>query len=85
MSDLQIQAKKKAEQLVNNFLHLVDCGDNRYTSKIQHKNAKECAKIAVNEIISTYDADWCKLDFWTDELSSTIKFWQEVLNQIEQL
>lgn len=43
--------KEKAKELVEKYLPLVDCGDNRHTSKAQKQNAKQCALIAIDEMI----------------------------------
>lgn len=44
-------AEEKAKELYEKYLPFVDCGDNRYTTTVQEQNAKQCALIAVDEII----------------------------------
>ena len=74
--------KEKAEELFNKFRNAIlsFLGD-----KIQDRNAKRCALIAVNEILQTFNNEWTKLDFWTEEINGTINFWQEVKKEIENL
>jgi len=52
MSNEEIQIK--AKELVEKYLPFVDCGDNRYTTKIQYANAKQCALILCDEMIKEY-------------------------------
>jgi len=50
-----------------------------YELAITYYTAKECAKIAVNEIIETLNWN----DIYTDEVQ--IKFFEEVLTEIDKL
>ena len=71
---------EKYKQIIyqaDKFSYLLDSEDLHF--------AKQCALIAVEEIIKSYDSDWAKLDFWTQELSSTIEFWKNVKAEIENL
>jgi hypothetical protein len=70
-------AKLKSKELYEKFLPLVDCGDNRYTTTDQEKNAKQCALIAVDEILSANQI------WYADSIPS--KYWQEVKNELNQL
>lgn len=93
-----MNAAEKAKELVDKFLPIVDCGENRYTTKVQESNAKQCAKICVEEIIkglSEYDErteQYLKeekgIDFTSYELQnmdSSFRYWNSVLNEIEKL
>ena len=63
--------KEKAEELVYKFM------DNR----ISWKQAKQCALIAVDEIIKSIDFDWMEVQ----NLESQHRYWQEVKQEIEKL
>jgi hypothetical protein len=67
--------QKKAKELVEIFLQYVDCGGNRYTTKVQIENAKQCALICVDEILKI------AVDF-SDDIKWTKSFWQTVRNEI---
>ena len=82
MTELQIRAKEKAEELINKFYPR--CTSYASDRKNQKDNAKECAKIAVKEVIFNIDATI----LYHEEIVSLYAnktVWQEVLNQIEQL
>jgi hypothetical protein len=79
--------KEKAEELVHKFYDYADSnyGTNRFEQnwygnvlagerKVRKKSAKQCALIAVAEILDTW------LEFSTDRI-----FWQEVKHEIEAL
>lgn len=77
-------AEEKAMELHEKFLLLVDCGDNRYTTTIQEKNAKECAIIAVDEIINCLDDN----DLYVSGETNTneiIDYWQDVKNHLNKM
>ena len=77
-------AEEKAMELHEKFLLLVDCGDNRYTTTIQEKNAKECAIIAVDEIINYLDDN----DLYVSGETNTneiIDYWQDVKNHLNKM
>ncbi|NBW36668.1 MAG: hypothetical protein EBR30_16930 [Cytophagia bacterium] len=72
--------KEKAKELVEKYLPLVDCGDNRYTTKVQKENAKQCALIAVDEIIYQLHV----LPYGMEYLLH-IDYWEGVKQQIENM
>jgi len=81
-------AKEKSKELHEKFLPLVDCGDNRYTTTIQEKNAKQCAIIAVDEIIDTLTElfnEHIHNEIIETLIESKIIYWQEVKNELNQL
>ncbi len=45
--------KQKADELVEQFLQLVDCGDNRHTTRTQIKNATKCAIFCQEREVNT--------------------------------
>ena len=63
--------KEKAFELMIKYFKLSYCNDTRE----RHYNSKECALIAVDEILF--------LAQWTEE--SICKYWQEVKQEIEKL
>ena len=71
--------KEKAEQLVNNFSPFVYCyvGSGMLTNTFDNQaikmNAKQCALIAVDEILLGYMGN------------PKVKYWQEVKQEIEKL
>jgi hypothetical protein len=64
--------KEKAEELVNKFTGIKPIKLSDY-SKIYHPTAKQCALIAVEEILGSMGAD------------RGYAFWTEVKQEIEQL
>ena len=78
--------KEKAKELFNQYHNLIqeiggDIGQEILVSIL----AKNCALIAVDEILQTFNNEWTKLDFWTEEINGTINFWQEVEQEINNL
>lgn len=73
--------KEKAEELVLRYLRI----DNNTKEWFNLYIAKQCALIAVDEILQIFNNEWTKLDFWTEEINGTINFWQEVKQEIEKL
>jgi hypothetical protein len=78
--------KEKAKELFNQYHNLIqeiggDLGHEILVSIL----AKNCALIAVDEILQTFNNEWTKLDFWTEEINGTINFWQEVEQEINNL
>jgi hypothetical protein len=69
--------KEKAIELYNKFLN--PSGDTYLYGMLEHESAKECALIAVDEILdvitSIYDYDFEKLN----------PYWEEVKQEIENL
>jgi hypothetical protein len=64
-------AKEKAEQLLNKMFNWIEGG-----SAIEYEIARECALIAVDEILSIIDEE---------EQYRAYKYWQEVKQEIENL
>ena len=81
MKDLTV--KDKAKKLVDSFtpyahyyVHdLVNMEDNKIE---QWENAKQCAIIAVDEIIKALESDWSFMKI-------KINYWQDVKQEIEKL
>lgn len=70
--------KEKAEELVIKYLRLN--GDTEWFHKVL---AKQCALIAVDEIIKLNVFD-CN-DEWSDEDGDTREYWKQVKQEIEKL
>ena len=81
--------EEKAEELIKRFTNVPiyinqEPRDIDSTmSYIDNDAVKQCAIITVEEILKTYNNDWCNLDFWTDELGTTINFWNTVLDVLK--
>ena len=73
-----MNAKDKANELIDKFAPIMP-------NEHWHYKASQCAIISVDEILKSFDEEWTKLDFWTDELGNTIKFWQDVKKELELL
>jgi hypothetical protein len=73
--------KEKAKELTNKYFK----GSDLLYHDLSWIQAKECAIIACEEILKTFDEEWTKLDFWTSELEEVIKYWQQVKTEIENL
>ena len=71
--------KEKAEALVDSFMNIKSTKLSDY-SMIYHPTAKQCALIAVNEIL---DVD-C-FDMSEEHFDNHIEYWQEVKHEITQL
>jgi hypothetical protein len=67
-----MEAKGKAEQLVNKMFNWIAGG-----SVIEYEMAKECALIAVDEILKV-------ASFYNDS-QAEVTYWQEVKKEIEKL
>jgi hypothetical protein len=77
-----MEAKEKAEELVNSYRIILmnedtECGNEILCTSI----AKQCALIAVQEIINANPHS----NPFTTEVYSTMLFWQEVKNEINNL
>lgn len=74
------EAKKKAEELANKFvtISVFDMDNNQL--KYERIKAKQCAIIAVDEIL---DID-CK-DMSEENFDNHIEFWQQVKEEINRL
>ena len=76
--------KEKAEELVNNFLESSFDLRDGYNAREIYLYAKQCALIAVDEIISCLKDD----DFYIQgetNINEIIDFWQQVKQEIEKL
>jgi len=67
--------KEKAEELVLRYLRI----DNNFKEWFNSYIAKQCALIAVDEILFVLEFN---LDF---KMEKSIKYWQEVKNEIQNL
>jgi hypothetical protein len=76
-------AKEKAQELVNKFRKYAHGHDdnNRFSPAMEKESGKECAIIAVDEIIDAnpYECDGIEI------LHSNISYWQEVKEEIHKL
>jgi hypothetical protein len=70
-----MKPKEKANELVNSFVKLYYHQTENY---LELDEAKQCALIAVNEIINSWDIDLYK------DCGSSI-YWQEVKQEINKL
>ena len=68
--------KDKAIELYNKFLN--PSGDTYLYGMLEHESAKECALIAVDEIMLNEKINHSSLD-------KTYEYWEEVKNEIELL
>ena len=67
--------KEKAEELHNKFYKI-----NEGVNLIYFEEAKQCALIAVEEILDNFPNE-----FWDEYLIDNFKYWQEVKKEIEVL
>ena len=74
--------KEKAAEILNKFLFLVDCGDNRYSTATQIKNAKQCALIAVDEILDNRCGMRNDEFIENSDIYCNERFWNEVKNEL---
>ena len=75
--------KEKAEQLVNMFREFADGTDietDRYSPKIEKEKSKQCALMAVDEVIKSLPPFEYGLEF-----VAKIEFWNNVKQEIEAL
>ena len=71
-------AKEKAEELLNKFF---DVEDSKGRSIIYFRlDAKQCALIAVDEILETFPKQWNGFEY-----ESCDEFWQDVKQEILKL
>jgi hypothetical protein len=66
--------KEKAKELVDKMLHC-------YQGNIDEYTAKQCASIAVDEIIKAIDFDWMEVQ----NLEQQHRYWEEVKQEIKKL
>ena len=76
-------AKEKAQELVNEFRKYAsgDDDDYRFSPAIEKENAKLCALIAVQYIITSNPHS----NPLNTDVYSTMKYWQEVKQEIHKL
>jgi hypothetical protein len=67
--------QEKAKELYNKFLRYVPAEE-----EFEHEYAKQCALIAVDEIISNIEPSVSM-----DVISARIKYWEQVKKEIEKL
>ena len=79
--------KEKADGLINKFIPHI-AGADRYNSTLNLYDkdiAKQCALIAVDEIIRTLNCDLQESDLRGLGLINLILYWMEVKKEIEKL
>jgi len=69
--------KEKAEELVNNFYQPFYYNDSLSSKRIIYARAKQCALIAVDEILAMIGGKW--------KLHEQRNIWNEVKKEIEKL
>jgi hypothetical protein len=79
-----MKPQEKAKELLDKFIDFAydeyhECAAQWELNEASKRNAKECAKIAVNEIICAID--WHEFETPNKEL----EFWNEVLKEIDNL
>jgi hypothetical protein len=87
--------KEKAKELINKFRDFadgIDSESDRFSPNIERKNAKQCALLAVQEIILSApfepaDTDWdeagSSAQYWyPQKLEDSAKWWAEVAKEI---
>ena len=72
--------KEKAIELLHKFCSTTE---GFYKSKKNIKNAKQCALIAVDEILNGYEFD--SLDIEHKRIMDNINYWDKVKQEIEAL
>jgi hypothetical protein len=72
--------KEKAQELVDKFMDYSQYKLNEKHNMSNVKSAKQCAIIAVDEILKDYHQ--ISNNLW---VMSRIEYWQEVKNEIEKL
>lgn len=79
--------KEKAKELVEKFKSFVHCTSswNEYDDYLELENSKQCAKIAVEEIINNSVLNYSGSDFSDNEIMSDTEYWNEVLKEIDLL
>jgi len=73
-----VDYKEKAEEFIEKFAPVMPNEDWK-------EKARQCALIAVDEVLKAFDTEWAKLEFWTEELGDTTKYWQQVKLEIQTL
>jgi len=68
--------KEKSQELFDKYWEL----NTDFDGLVKYELAKQCALIAVDEILKTNPYEWDG-----EDLNSTIEYWQEVKQEIENL
>lgn len=80
--------KEKAKELVDKMYN-VDFHDDAREISMQYRHAKQCALIAVDEIIESnpteYNEKFNLNPYHSECMESSIKYWNEVKQEIEKL
>jgi len=71
--------KEKAKELINKFQHPPSAFEHTECDCLHIDIAKECALIAVNEVIDTL------YEYHYDSASGAYEFWTEVKEELEKL
>ena len=81
--------KEKAEELVERFGRVIPFQDTYYSEeelyKMHKKNAKQCALICVDEIISIPSIQIAYIEEWSNNSKSKESYWREVKQEINKL
>lgn len=81
-----MNTEKKAMELVGKFNDCLDVEALNYIDNTAHKaDAKKCALIAVDEIISQWEYIDTYLSDLKGELNPNLRYWYEVKQKINQL
>lgn len=78
-----MKPKEKAIELYNKFLN--PSGDTYLYGMLEHESAKECALIAVDEILSELVYTQNYVEDTMNKIQVYISYWQEVKQEIENL
>ena len=70
--------KEKAKELVDKYTQYV-------TEINEYEYAKNCALIAVDEILNSTPYGWYDKRFFSDKMKKFYEYWQEVKQEIEKL
>ena len=76
-----MEAKEKAEELINKFVAL----DNDIFCSVNYPYSKQCAKIAVNEIIKANPIQPLSFMLESEAIDAAIEYWNEVLKEIDNI
>jgi len=81
-----MEPREKAKELVGKFMPLADSGgyydDRSYNvGDDKEANAKQCALIAVDEILGLNIEEWCQVS----EPYQDYSYWEKVKQEIEKL
>ena len=80
--------KEKAEELVRKFLEVPDSQFSDDGNLMFEVEAKQCAIIAVDEIIKSNPTNPLKsgyIEIYSDMIDQSIEYWQQVKIEIEKL